>query len=66
MIAREVQRDHAFIVHRSESIVREYVCNAEGKVVSAPALPERSNFLYSPVLAKFGDFSLEEPAVPPQ
>ncbi len=65
-LVRGVQQDRAFIVHRSESLLRQYLCNAEGEVVAMPPLPERPNIFNTPMAARFAEFALEEPALVPE
>jgi hypothetical protein len=63
-LIKSVQNDHAFVVHKTESIVREYFADLAGKVISRPPLPERPNFFSAPGSAKFGEFRLDDPLKP--
>jgi hypothetical protein len=60
-VIRRVQGDHAFIVHGRESLTREYICDAGGRVVSEPPSPERPNIYSSPGTKHFGELMLEGP-----
>ena len=62
----QVEADVAFITHDSESIVREYPCNAQGEVVKLPSpVLDRPNFWWKNGREPYGVAWIEDPYAPP-